>query len=544
MNLLKPPYLLSLLVFALLGTSGCSDRFEHSVQQIPFPADTTSLAPVSYKDSTVTVAAGTHYKRSKLHTFFYGKHYRDVWTTPVTVPVLDLGTAHGGLTPVRLGGSRQSISLHLQDTAGTEYVLRSVDKEPASSLPEKWQRSYLANIARDATSATHPYAALVLPAMADALGMYYVVPELVYVPHDARLGKFKKTMGGTLALLERRPSGDQSDYAPMGRASHVKSSRSAITERLSDNDSYFDARFYLKARLFDMLIGDWSRHEDNWRWAEEAHAPKAYTYKAIPRDRDNVFYRLNDAPIPWLFMQLNLKPHFQTFRSKIENVEKLNRSGRNLDELILAELDWKDWEEMVDSVQHALTDEVIEQGFRAMPEPVAAVSAPAIKKMLRSRRDGLLDAAYSYYSTLASTVQVVGTDKHERFEVAVLSPEQVRVRMYKTNKKGDERELRYERTFEADDTEEIRLYGLNGDDHFSISGNVRPNLKISVWGGAGEDSYQVEGQGSKLGKQVLLIDTKYRNTYEVDKHTTVEIDDDLKAKDFDAEGWLLHYYLN
>jgi len=23
---------------------------------------------------------------------------------------------------------------------------------------------------------------------------------------------------------------------------------------------------YLKSRLFDMLISDWDRHEDNWRW--------------------------------------------------------------------------------------------------------------------------------------------------------------------------------------------------------------------------------------------------------------------------------------
>ncbi len=503
------------------------------------------MAPANYKDSMVTVAAGSHYGRSGLHTFFYGKHYRDVWTTPVEVPVLDLSTAHGGLTPVKLGGSRQSISLHLEDSAGTEYVLRSIDKEPASSLPEKWQRSYLANIVRDATSATHPYAALVLPAMAEALGMYYVEPELVYVPHDPRLGKFMKTMGGTVALLERRPSGDQTDYAPMGRVQDVKSSRSAITERLTDNDSNFDARFYLRARLFDMLIGDWSRHEDNWRWAEEKHDQhKAYTYRAIPRDRDNVFYRLNDAPIPWLFMQLNLKPHFQTFRSQIKNVEKLNRSGRNLDELILTELEWKDWKEVIDSVQMALTDKVIDKGFQAMPANIAAISAPAMKSMLKSRRDRLEEAAHEYYRILAKSVQLVGTDKHERFEVEVLSADEVRVLMFKISKEGKTEELLFSRTFKASDTEELRLYGLNGDDHFTISGSVRPNIKILVWGGAGEDSYKIKANGSKLGKSVEIVDTKYRNEYKVDKHTKVEIDDDLKAKDFDAEGWLLHYYLN
>jgi hypothetical protein len=33
--------------------------------------------------------------------------------------------------------------------------------------------------------------------------------------------------------------------------------------------SMFDEDEYIKARLFDMLIGDWDRHYDQWRWAEQ-----------------------------------------------------------------------------------------------------------------------------------------------------------------------------------------------------------------------------------------------------------------------------------
>jgi hypothetical protein len=29
---------------------------------------------------------------------------------------------------------------------------------------------------------------------------------------------------------------------------------------------YIDEAEYIKARLFDMLIGDWNRNEDQWRW--------------------------------------------------------------------------------------------------------------------------------------------------------------------------------------------------------------------------------------------------------------------------------------
>jgi hypothetical protein len=49
-----------------------------------------------------------------------------------------------------------------------------------------------------------------------------------------------------------------------------------------------DENEYIKARLFDMLIGDWDRHYDQWRWAE--YKKKAIViYKPIPRDRDRFF---------------------------------------------------------------------------------------------------------------------------------------------------------------------------------------------------------------------------------------------------------------
>jgi hypothetical protein len=37
-----------------------------------------------------------------------------------------------------------------------------------------------------------------------------------------------------------------------------------------------------------MLIGDWDRHDDQWRWAAFDEG-KHTVFKAIPRDRDQAF---------------------------------------------------------------------------------------------------------------------------------------------------------------------------------------------------------------------------------------------------------------
>ncbi|WP_299759780.1 hypothetical protein [uncultured Pontibacter sp.] len=542
MNFTKTIYH-TLWLLVLCTAASCSERFAHSVQQVPPPANTPAATP-DYTDSTITLAAGEHYGRSRLHTLFFGKHYRPAWTAPVEAPVLDIGTAHGGLTPLQMGGSRQTISLRMEDSTGTEYVIRSLDKEPASALPVKWQQSFIAGFIRDATSATIPYAPLVLPTMARAIDIHYLEPKLVYVPHDPRLGKFTDKIGGTLALMERRPTDSQTDYNPMGNAPKVKSTRSAITERLTDNDSYFDARLFLRSRLFDMLIGDWSRHEDNWRWAEFEHADKAYIYEAIPRDRDNIFYKIDDGPILWLLQRLGVKPHFQTFKKDISasKLEKLNRSGRNLDELILTKLEWQDWQEIADSVQQALTDEVINQAFTALPDTIATLTADPLITKLKSRRDKLPQIARNYYETLAKNVQVVGTDKHERFEVAIQPNGDVRVRMYKIHKGGEIQQLLYERTFHPSETNLLEIYGLSGEDEFVFKGSTKPKLKIKVWGGAGEDWY--ESNSAALAKRVCIYDSLYRNTVKMPDETHVQLDNDQQAQTFDAAGWLLRYYLN
>jgi hypothetical protein len=529
------------LLLVTLATGCIGNKFTHSLQQVPPPTKPASPT-TAYSDSTITVAVGEHYGRSWLHTFFYGKHYRPAWTTPVEFRVLDLGHEKGGLKPTQQGGSRQTMNLRLEDADGKEYVLRSVDKDPATALPEKWQQSYAANIIRDATSATHPYAALVLPPMAKAIGVHHTEPELVYVPHDPRLGEYLENFGGMVALLEIRPNDDLSDEPGMGGSENIKSTRSMLSDRFFDNDSEIDARYYLRARLFDMLIGDWSRHEDNWRWAQYKEGD-VKIYQAVPRDRDNVFYKLNDAIIPWLFMRTGLKKHFQTYSDNLTKLEELNTSGRNLDETILGELTYQDWVEVADSVRLALTDDVIERAFREMPDNIYALTAPSIMSKLKSRRDKLTPSVRKYYKELVREALVVGSDKHELFEIDVLSADEVRVRVLKITKKGEERRVISERVYHASETKDLHLYGLNGDDEFMVRGNVRPKMRIRIWGGAGEDSYTVTGP-KRMARRIRIEDTAYRNTYDLADGTRQKTEQNPKANEFDAEGWLLRYYLD
>jgi hypothetical protein len=52
---------------------------------------------------SATVAAGAQYAAGGVRRFLLGATYRDLWTTPVRVPIVDLGTFAGGLRPTEAG---------------------------------------------------------------------------------------------------------------------------------------------------------------------------------------------------------------------------------------------------------------------------------------------------------------------------------------------------------------------------------------------------------------------------------------------------------
>ena len=62
---------------------------------------------------------GPQYARGAAWRLSWGAHYRALWATPVTAPVLRLATAvPGGLVPVQAGGSYQSRTLRLRAADG------------------------------------------------------------------------------------------------------------------------------------------------------------------------------------------------------------------------------------------------------------------------------------------------------------------------------------------------------------------------------------------------------------------------------------------
>ena len=337
------------------------------------PNTRDSLQPLP---DSVTVVANKKLEGSWLSKRLVGKNYRNEWTEPVTVPVLDLGKEQGGLRPVRKGGGRQTRSLRLEDRTGKEWALRSIEKFPEAAIPADLRQSFAKDVVEQGISASYPYASLSIEPLADAAGLPTIRRKLVYVPDDPRLERFRIDFGNTLAVLEEREP---------QRVKKTDGTDEVVLKLAKDNDDHIDQKSVLKARLLDNFIMDFDRHEDQWRWATR-DTGKGKIYYAIPRDHDQAFF-ISEGLVPILASKAWFVPEIQGFRANAKNIKTFNRPARNFDRFFLAELDQKDWEQHIDTFLTAMSDEAIESALRQQPREVQRYDMEEIIATLKKRKD-------------------------------------------------------------------------------------------------------------------------------------------------------------
>lgn len=486
-----------------------------------------------------TVAAGPQYKKSSFHQWLWGKHYRKEWTTPVTVPLFYLDTAQGGLKPYQAGGGRQSKTLRLRDAAGREYVIRSIDKTFGGALPPVYQNTFVEKIVDDQVSLGHPYAAVTIPMLSEAAKVYHTNPRIVYIPQQPALDSFNQEYGNRLYLFEQRPDENWETAANFGNAKNIVGTDKMLEKIQEDNDNQVDQLTFVRARLLDMLIGDGSRHEDQWRWGSFKEDGKTI-YKAIPRDRDQAYAKFDG----WLLRTiLNMAKisHLQTFGYTIPDVRTNNFPSRNLDRRVANEVTKEQWIAIAKEIKQLVTDEVIEQAVRQLPAEVFPISGNTIISKLKARREHLEEYAADYYTFLAKQVEVPGSEENELFKVMRLANGQTTVTVSKISKKGKtEATPFYTRLFDRKETKEIRLYGLAGNDVYEVEGEAQEAIPVRIIGGTDRDSITDRSKVRGAEKKTIIYDD-HNNAITSSGETKLNLSDDSAVHAYKYDGFKYNY---
>jgi hypothetical protein len=425
------------------------------------------------------------YQANKMQKKFLGTNYRAEWQTTVPMRVVNLSKENGGLEVIKRGGGMQTKSLRVSDGDEEEYVLRSVEKYPAFAIPTILRQTVAKDIVQDQISASHPFASLVIPDLSKKVGVFHSDPELVWVHDDPGLGDFREEFGENVYLFERRevnlPDTVSKDFK-------FFSTDKMLLELYKDNDNFVDQVSVLRARLLDLLIGDWDRHDDQWRWVGFENE-KGREFIPVPRDRDQAFF-VNQGLLPRLASRKWVMPKFQGFDYDLRDINGFMFNGRYFDRSFLNGLSKSKWEETIRNFVDNLKEEDIRNAVSNLPKEIYEINGKTIEDKLIYRKSWLLDQGLRYYAFLAEEVDVYGSAKNELFEISGDGKNNIRVSVSKVSNKGKTKQAMYDRFFLAEETNEIRLFGLGGEDEFLFTGEIGAEIKIRLIGGKKTDYIQ------------------------------------------------------
>lgn len=449
----------------------------------------TALNERQYKtpatDSVIVSVHPAYDSVSGVHRTLFGENYRKEWAAKVKLPYLKLSELHGGLSAERKGGGMQSQSLRLVDPEGKEWVLRTVEKDPTKLLPAELAQTFAFDLLDDATSAQHPFGSLIVPPIADALKVPHANPVIGVVAPDKNLGQYASLFINKVCLLEEREPGGKSDNSEKMEETLKK-----------DNDNSFKGKEFIRARMLDVLIGDWDRHEDQWRWLAKKDDNGNKTYTAVPRDRDQSLYTRqglveNLASSRWIL------PTLQGFDSKIGDVRYSLFKTRFMNPYPESQVSYKEWMKIANNVKATITDEVLEAALRRLPPEIYKIQHDVLIKKFKERRDNLPAAMDEYYRFAHRIVDIRLSDKNEQVQIGDAANNGLSVAIIKINKKGKLEDTLLNTAYDPAITKEVRLFTGDGNDHVIVN-TKNTAVKLRIVGGDGEKQYQVTEANNKV----------------------------------------------
>ncbi len=471
----------------------------------------------TYKTSSIYTKKET--KKSKFYQFLWGKRYRKYYSQNVKVKTVNLDTLFGGLTPKRKGGGHQSVSLVLKSKEGKEYIMRAMRKSALKYIQTTgfknqnvdglFDKTATEDLIADVFTASHPYAPYTIATLSDAVKIKHTNPELYYVPKQNALKQYNTNYGDALYMIEERASSGHGDLASFGYADKVVSTDDMLKKLRNSVKYKLDKDEYIKARLFDMVIGDWDRHQDQWRWAQIKNNDGSTIFKPIPRDRDQAFSIMSDGFL--LGISTKIVPSLKLLKAyddKLNNPKWFNVEPYPLDMTLINGTDKSDWDKQVTYIKNNLTETVIDKAFKHFPKEVQDETIKKIKKKLLGRINNLQTISDKYYNIIHKSVVLKGTDKKDWFEIKRLNNGKTQVVVYQ-KKKDHKGKMYFNKTFNHKITKEILIYGLDDDDSFKVSGKGTNLIPIRIIGGQNNDTYNILN-----GKKIKITDYKSRkNTF-------------------------------
>jgi hypothetical protein len=426
---------------------------------LPFPLSARN------RPDSISVVLAPEFKKEWPYGILFGSHHQLLWTTPITLQLLSLSSPAGGLIPCREFVTPDNRFLVLATPAGDTVLFTPLRERFADDQADPRDRRLIP---------THPSSALVADDLAGSVGLLRAHPKLVWLADDSLLGTYRSTYGGSAGFLAAIDDGVK------GASVLLQDSEKLFSSLDADSRNTVDARAFLLSRFIDLLTGDW--HRSIWKWWWLASPREGCTwYTPVSSMRRHALLKLSSFPS---MLHSALSPGFVNFTGDITDVSRAMTAGAALDVRILAGTDRPTWERVTGEFMGAVSDSAIDAALLRLPLQHREIEADTIAALLRSRRQSFVSVSNRYYLALAAYAEIELSNVAERVTIDRLEDGRVEV---VARQSGSGQARVFGRTFLPDETKEVRVHCLGGNDTVIVRGSTAGNIIVRVDGGPGDD---------------------------------------------------------
>ncbi|MFC4261977.1 hypothetical protein ACFOWM_03740 [Ferruginibacter yonginensis] len=276
---------------------------------------------------------------------------------------------------------------------------------------------------------------------------------------------------------------------------------------LTSNQYSVDDELYLKNRLFDMWVGVYDHNETQWQWGiEQTNTGTKYFPIAV---NYNTAFTTSNGKLTNLFNSVAQLNTIHSFKNKIKDIAIFNEASIHIDQLLLNQLSLTQWQQLAAQLQNSLTDSVINNAVNNLPANFNAATKNNIAFTLKNRRTQLQKWATEYYYFLAKEVVIPTTAANEILQITPVNNNALSI----TISNAVLNKLVYKRVFKNNETKQIRLYSINGEDVYQLP-NQTNGLKIIIISGAAKNIYVKDTNQITPNSKVIIYDYQQTLTFQ------------------------------
>lgn len=418
----------------------------------------------------VTVIPGPQFSTTSwirwLGTALFGARYRELWRTPISIPVLDVQATAGGLRLVGLEAGSNAGRYRLLGGDGSHWTFSPLDRrDPRTYTVGVLPKDVNSGVVADLASGRNPAGPLVAAELARAAEVPNQPAWMVAVPGGS--GLLPSPVGDSLRagyLLLDDPVATSDSTGPVAPGT-VLTSLAVLHRTLQSPTERVDARAALRALLFNVYLNNLAPDLLDWRW-EAVSSDAGLTWRPLGLFRETALARYDGIAT---YLARPLQPDLTTFGPRYPHNLTGMPDQTSAFRYMVGSLGRPVWDSMAAALQARLTDSAIAMAVRTMPAPYQALWGPHLAMRLRERRDRLPQAVEYMYRAIRNHAEVHASNAPDGIGVQWPAPDSLVLAL-----------PGYTQRFAAAETDRVTLFLGSGPDTVRFQGEPgrAPSLRL------------------------------------------------------------------